>query len=286
VTAVLIDGQAAAARLRAEIADEVAALPTPPGLATLLVGDDAASHIYVASKRKQCTQVGMRDLHRHVPGDVTQAELAAIVDELAADPDVTGILLQLPVPGHLDADDLLARIPPEKDVDGLTERSAGRLALGKPGLVPCTPSGVMYLLEQQGVPLEGAEAVVVGRSSLVGKPQAQMLLERNATVTTCHSRTRDLAAVTRRADVLVAAAGVPHMIGPEAAKPGAVVIDVGMHRLESGLCGDVDTERVRQVASAITPVPGGVGPMTIAMLLRNTVPAARLASGEPVGTRS
>ncbi|MDQ4118501.1 MAG: bifunctional methylenetetrahydrofolate dehydrogenase/methenyltetrahydrofolate cyclohydrolase FolD [Actinomycetota bacterium] len=286
MTATLIDGKAAAAELRAEIADEVAALPASPGLATLLVGDDPASHIYVASKRKQCTKVGMRDLHRHVPGDVTQSELAAIVDGLADDPDVTGILLQLPLPGHLDANDLLARIPPEKDVDGLTERSAGRLALGKPGLVPCTPSGVMYLLDRAGVELEGAEAVVVGRSSLVGKPQAQLLLARNATVTTCHSRTRDLAEVTRRADVLVAAAGVARMIGPEAVKPGAVVIDVGMHRLESGLCGDVDTERVGQVASAITPVPGGVGPMTIAMLLRNTVYAARLGAGEPVGSRS
>ncbi len=286
MTATLIDGKAAAAELRAEIADEVAALPASPGLATLLVGDDPASHIYVASKRKQCTKVGMRDLHRHVPGDVTQSELAAIVDGLADDPDVTGILLQLPLPGHLDANDLLARIPPEKDVDGLTERSAGRLALGKPGLVPCTPSGVMYLLDRAGVELEGAEAVVVGRSSLVGKPQAQLLLARNATVTTCHSRTRDLAEVTRRADVLVAAAGVARMIGPEAVKPGAVVIDVGMHRLESGLCGDVDTERVGQVASAITPVPGGVGPMTIAMLLRNTVHAARMGTGEPVGSRS
>ncbi len=285
MTAVLIDGKAAAARLRAEVADEVATLPASPGLATLLVGDDPASHIYVANKRKLCTQVGMRDLHRHVPGDVAQSELAEIIDGLAGDPDVTGILLQLPLPGHLDANDLLARIPPEKDVDGLTERSAGRLALGKPGLVPCTPSGVMYLLDQVGAELEGAEAVVVGRSSLVGKPQAQLLLARNATVTTCHSRTRDLAEVTRRADVLVAAAGVPHMIGPEAVKPGAIVIDVGMHRLESGLCGDVDTERAGQVASAITPVPGGVGPMTIAMLLRNTVLAARLANGDPVGSR-
>lgn len=285
MSAVLIDGKAAAAELRAEIAREVAELPRAPGLATLLVGDDPASHIYVRNKRKQCTQAGIRDLHRHVPGDVSQVELAGIIDELADDPEVTGILLQLPVPGHLDANALLARIPPTKDVDGLTERSAGRLALGKPGLVPCTPAGVMHLLDRAGVELEGAEAVVVGRSSLVGKPQAQLLLARNATVTTCHSRTRDLDRVTRRADVLVAAAGVPRMIGPDAVKPGAVVIDVGMHRLESGLCGDVDTERVAEVASAITPVPGGVGPMTIAMLLRNTVRAARLRSEDTVGTR-
>lgn len=277
MSAVLIDGKAAAAELRAEVAAEVAALPRAPGLATLLVGDDPASQIYVRNKRRLCVEAGMRDLHRHVPGDVSQGELAGIIDELADDAEVTGILLQLPLPGQLDANALLARIPPAKDVDGLTERSAGRLALGTPGLVPCTPSGVMHLLDRAGVALEGAEAVVVGRSSLVGKPQAQLLLGRNATVTTCHSRTRDLAAVTRRADVLVAAAGVPRMIGPDAVKPGAVVIDVGMHRLESGLCGDVDTARVAEVASAITPVPGGVGPMTIAMLLRNTVLAARLA---------
>lgn len=281
MSAVLIDGKAAAAELRAEVAAEVAALPRAPGLATLLVGDDPASQIYVRNKRRLCVEAGMRDLHRHVPGDVSQGELAGIIDELADDAEVTGILLQLPLPGQLDANALLARIPPAKDVDGLTERSAGRLALGTPGLVPCTPSGVMHLLDRAGVVLEGAEAVVVGRSSLVGKPQAQLLLGRNATVTTCHSRTRDLAAVTRRADVLVAAAGVPRMIGPDAVKPGAVVIDVGMHRLESGLCGDVDTARVAEVASAITPVPGGVGPMTIAMLLRNTVLAARLA-GEAV----
>ena len=281
MSATVIDGKAAAAELRAEVAAEVAALPRAPGLATLLVGDDPASQIYVRNKRRLCVEAGMRDLHRHVPGDVSQGELAGIIDELADDAGVTGILLQLPLPVQLDANALLARIPPQKDVDGLTERSAGRLALGTPGLVPCTPSGVMHLLDRAGVVLEGAEAVVVGRSSLVGKPQAQLLLGRNATVTTCHSRTRDLASVTRRADVLVAAAGVPRMIGPDAVKPGAVVIDVGMHRLESGLCGDVDTARVAEVASAITPVPGGVGPMTIAMLLRNTVLAARLA-GEAV----
>ena len=275
MSAVLIDGKAAAAELRAEVAQQVTELPTAPGLATLLVGDDPASAIYIANKRKQCTQVGIRDLHRHLPSDVEHGELARIIDELGSDPDVTGILLQLPLPRHLDTNALLARIPAEKDVDGLTERSAGRLALGKPGLRPCTPSGVMYLLDRAGVTLEGAEAVVVGRSSLVGKPQAQMLLERNATVTTCHSRTRDLAEVTRRADVLVAAAGVPRMLGADAVKPGAVVIDVGMHRLETGLCGDVDTDAVAGTVSAITPVPGGVGPMTIAMLLRNTVSAAR-----------
>lgn len=283
MTATVIDGKAAAAELRAEVARQVGELPAAPGLATLLVGDDPASAIYIANKRKQCAQVGIRDLHRHLPAGIGQDELAAVIDELGADPGVTGILLQLPVPPHLDPNALLARIPPEKDVDGLTERSAGRLALGKPGLRPCTPSGVMYLLERAGATFEGAEAVVVGRSSLVGKPQAQMLLERNATVTTCHSRTRDLTEVTRRADILVAAAGVPRMLGADAVKPGAIVIDVGMHRLDTGLCGDVDTDAVAGTASAITPVPGGVGPMTIAMLLRNTVTAAQAAVETAVG---
>lgn len=274
----IIDGKAVAAELRARVAADVAALAEPPGLATLLVGDDPASAVYVASKRRQCVQAGIRDLHRHLPGDVGQDELAAVVDGLGADPAVTGILLQLPLPAHLDSAALIARIPPDKDVDGLTETSAGRLALGRPGLRPCTPAGVMVLLERAGVPLEGAQAVVVGRSVLVGRPMAQLLLAQNATVTVCHSRTRDLAQVCRRADVLVAAAGVPRMIGPDAVKPGAVVIDVGIHRTPAGLCGDVDTEAVREVAGALTPVPGGVGPMTIAMLLRNTVTAARLGA--------
>lgn len=274
----IIDGKAVAAELRARVAADVAALAEPPGLATLLVGDDPASAVYVASKRRQCVQAGIRDLHRHLPGDVGQDELAAVVDGLGADPAVTGILLQLPLPAHLDSAALIARIPPDKDVDGLTETSAGRLALGRPGLRPCTPAGVMVLLERAGVPLEGAQAVVVGRSVLVGRPMAQLLLAQNATVTVCHSRTRDLAQVCRRADVLVAAAGVPRMIGPDAVKPGAVVIDVGIHRTPAGLCGDVDTEAVREVAGALTPVPGGVGPMTIAMLLRNTVTAARLGT--------
>jgi len=275
VTARIIDGKAVAARVRAEVARDVAALDRVPGLATLLVGDDPASAIYVRNKRRLCVEAGMADLHRHLPGDVSQAELAAVIDELAADPDVTGILLQLPLPGHLDAAPLIARIPADKDVDGLTEVSAGRLALGRPGLRPCTPSGVMVLLDEAGVDLAGAEAVVVGRSDLVGKPQGALLLARNATVTTCHSRTRDLAAVCRRADVLVVAAGRPGLIGADAVKPGAVVIDVGIHRGEHGLVGDVRTAEVAEVAGAITPVPGGVGPMTIAMLLRNTVTAAK-----------
>ena len=275
MSAIRIDGRAAAAEVRAEVAQGVAGLASAPGLATLLVGDDPASGIYVANKRKQCVAAGIRDLHQHVPADVEQGVLAAVIDDLAEDATVTGILLQLPLPAHLDAQALLARIPAAKDVDGLTEVNAGRLALGREGLTPCTPTGVMHLLDRAGVELAGAEAVVVGRSALVGKPQAQLLLARHATVTTCHSRTRDLSAVTRRADVLVAAAGVPHMLGPDDVRPGAVVIDVGMHRLESGLCGDVDTAAVAEVARAITPVPGGVGPMTIAMLLQNTLTAAR-----------
>lgn len=282
--ATIIDGKAVAAALREQVARDVAALAGPPGLATVLVGDDPASAVYVASKRRQCAQVGMRDLHRHLPAEVSQGELADLLDELSADPAVTGILLQLPLPKHLDTDELLAHIHPDKDVDGLTEVSAGRLALGKPGLRPCTPSGVMHLLEVAGTPLSGATAVVVGRSNLVGKPQAQLLLQANATVTICHSRTRDLTEVTRAADILVAAAGVPHMLGADAVKPGATVIDVGIHRTENGLTGDVDAAEVAPIAGALTPVPGGVGPMTIAMLLRNTVLAAQLT--EPASVRA
>lgn len=283
MTASIIDGKAAAAELREQVARDVAQLTETPGLATVLVGDDPASAVYVASKRKQCVQAGMRDLHRHLPADIGEAELAAVIDDLNADSDVTGILLQLPLPPHLDAAALVARIDPDKDVDGLTVTSAGRLARGEPGLRPCTPSGVMVLLDGAGVALQGAEAVVVGRSHLVGKPMAQLLLERHATVTVCHSRTRDLAAVCRRADVLIAAAGVPQMIGTDHVRPGATVIDVGIHRTDHGLCGDVDTDAVREVAAAITPVPGGVGPMTIAMLLRNTVSAAQLRGARARG---
>jgi methylenetetrahydrofolate dehydrogenase (NADP+)/methenyltetrahydrofolate cyclohydrolase len=275
MNALVIDGKAVAAGVRARVAQEVATLPTPPGLATVLIGDDPASAIYVRNKRRQCAEAGMRDLHRHLPGEITQDAAAAVVDELASDPQVTGILLQLPLPTHLDASALIERIPPEKDVDGLTERSTGRLALGRPGLRPCTPAGVMVLLDELGAGLEGAHTVVVGRSPLVGKPMAQLLLHRNATVTVCHSRTRDLAAVCRTADVLVVAAGVPRLIGVDAVKPGAIVLDVGIHRTENGLCGDVDTAAVRGIAGAVTPVPGGVGPMTIAMLLQNTLTAAR-----------
>ena len=219
----------------------------------------------------------MRDLHRHLPADVTQRELEATVAALSDDASVTGILLQLPLPPHLDARSAISLIDADKDVDGLTGRSVARLAMNRPGLRPCTPSGVIALLDAYDVRIEGAEAVVVGRSDLVGRPQAQMLLERDATVTSCHKGTRDLCAACRRGDILVVAAGVRGLIGREHVKPGATVIDVGIHRTSRGLRGDVDFARVAPVAGLITPVPGGVGPMTIAMLLRNTVTAERLA---------
>ena len=258
MSAVVVDGTAVARRVREDVAKGVeqlvAAGGTAPGLATVLIGDDAASEVYVRNKRRQCVAAGMADLHRHLPGDVDQETAAALVDELAADPAVSGILLQLPTPAHLDSEALLARIPAAKDVDGLTVANAGLLAQGRPGLRPCTPSGCMELLDRHQVELEGAEAVVVGRSVLVGKPMAQLLLERNATVTICHSRTRDLAEVCRRADVLVVAAGIPGLVGADGVKPGATVIDVGIHRGDDGLRGDVDTAAVAEVAGKITTV--------------------------------
>jgi methylenetetrahydrofolate dehydrogenase (NADP+)/methenyltetrahydrofolate cyclohydrolase len=283
VTARLIDGTAVARRVRGDVAQGVAKLVaaggTPPGLATVLIGDDPASDVYVRNKRRLSVEAGMVDQHRHLPGDVDQATAAALLDELAADPAVSGILLQLPTPKHLDSDALIARIPAGKDVDGLTTLNAGLLAQGRPGLRPCTPAGVMTLLDEYDVPLTGVEAVVVGRSPLVGKPMAQLLLARNATVTTCHSRTVDVAEVCRRADVLVVAAGIPGLIGADAVRPGATVIDVGIHRGEKGLRGDVEFAEVAEVAGLITPVPGGVGPMTIAMLLANTLTAASVQQG-------
>jgi methylenetetrahydrofolate dehydrogenase (NADP+) / methenyltetrahydrofolate cyclohydrolase len=278
VTAQTMDGTAVARRVREQVAAGVAARIAagrrPPGLATVLVGDDPASEVYVRNKRRLCVAAGMVDLHRHLPGDVSHDDLAAVLDELAVDDDVSGILLQLPLPARLDATELLARIPAGKDVDGLTEANAGRLAQGRPGLRPCTPSGVIRMLDEYDVPLSGAHAVVVGRSVLVGRPMAQLLLARDATVVMCHSRTRDLADVCRRADVLVVAAGVPNMIGADAVNPGAAVVDVGIHRTPDGLCGDVRFDEVAEVAGLVSPVPGGVGPLTIAMLLANTLQAA------------
>lgn len=277
----LIDGKAIAREVRARVAAEVASSGLVPGLATVLVGDDPASAVYVSSKRKAVREAGMRDLHRALPQTATRDEIAAVIDELAADPAVSGILLQLPLPGGLDSAALIDRIPVSKDVDGLTTLSAGRLARGEYGLRPCTPSGVIELLDAEKIAIRGAHAVVVGRSELVGRPMAQLLLQRDATVTIAHSKTADLAAVTRTADILVVAAGVPGLIGGEHVKPGATVIDVGIHRTSSGLVGDVRTAELDGIADRVTPVPGGVGPMTIAMLMENTLRAAQWAASTP-----
>jgi methylenetetrahydrofolate dehydrogenase (NADP+) / methenyltetrahydrofolate cyclohydrolase len=286
VSARIIDGKAIAARVRGEVAREVELFTQragkPPGLATLLVGDDPASAVYVSGKQRASLEVGITPFDRRLGADASFEQVAAELENLNADEAVNGVLLQLPLPAHLDGPALTAMIHPHKDVDGLTPINAGLLSLGRPGMRPATPLGVMELLVDTGVELEGADAVVVGRSNLFGKPVAQLLLAENATVTTCHSRTRDLRAVCARADVLIAAVGRPRLIERDFVKPGAVVIDVGINRLTpeqagnaSGLVGDVDFTAVAGVASAITPVPGGVGPMTIALLLRNTLQAAR-----------
>jgi methylenetetrahydrofolate dehydrogenase (NADP+)/methenyltetrahydrofolate cyclohydrolase len=276
----VIDGKAVASEVRERVAAGVEELAAAhggrvPGLATVLVGDDPASHVYVANKRKQTEAVGMRSIHHELAADTTQEDLIELVARLNAEDAVDGILVQLPLPGAIDQDAAIAAIDPTKDVDGLSATSAGLLAQGRPGLVPATPQGVIELIDRAGSAIEGAEAVIVGRSILVGRPLAALLLGRDATVTVCHSRTRGLAAVCRRADILVAAVGSPRLVGAEMVKPGATVIDVGTNRTDDGLVGDVDFDAVREVAGAITPVPGGVGPMTIAMLLANTLRAAR-----------
>jgi methylenetetrahydrofolate dehydrogenase (NADP+) / methenyltetrahydrofolate cyclohydrolase len=294
MSATVIDGKAVAARIRAQVADEVEAFISEtgrsPGLATVLVGNDPGSAVYVSNKQRASAEVGMRAIDERLPAEASFEEVSALLARLNDDPDVSGVLLQLPLPEHLDDEVLSAMIDPAKDVDGLTPVNAGLLSQGRPGMRPCTPAGVLELLDDTGVTLEGSESVVVGRSNLVGKPMAQLLLAQNATVTVCHSRTRELAAVCARADVLIVAVGRPRMITREYVKPGAVVVDVGMNRLEpaqagnkSGLVGDVDFDAVLGVAGAITPVPGGVGPMTVAMLLRNTLAAARAREG--VGVR-
>jgi methylenetetrahydrofolate dehydrogenase (NADP+)/methenyltetrahydrofolate cyclohydrolase len=283
VGARIIDGKAIAAEVRERVRGEVAEYESQtgrtPGLATVLVGEDHASQIYVRNKHRACEEAGMRSLHHELPAQASQDELLELVGRLNSDDEVDGILVQLPLPDAIDPDAVVAAIDPGKDVDGLTPTNAGLLANGNPGLVPCTPSGVMELLRHEGVELEGAEAVVVGRSKLVGRPVASLLLAESATVTTCHSRTRDLPGMCSRADVLVAAVGVPHLLGADAIKPGATVIDVGMNRTDGGLTGDVDFDAAAEVAGAISPVPGGVGPMTIAMLLVNTLAAARSRHG-------
>ncbi|WP_033292476.1 bifunctional methylenetetrahydrofolate dehydrogenase/methenyltetrahydrofolate cyclohydrolase FolD [Amycolatopsis jejuensis] len=278
MNAQILDGKRLAAEVRAQTREKAAAFTgrtgTAPGLATVLVGDDPASHVYVASKRKMAAAAGIADFHHHLPGPAPEREIAAVLDDLAADPRVSGILLQLPLPAGKDSASLIERIPAGKDVDGLTTTSAGLLSRAAPGLRPCTPSGVIALLDAAGIDLPGKHVAVVGRSQLVGAPLAQMLLHRNATVTVAHSRTADLAAVTREADIVVAAAGREGLITAKHVREGAVVVDVGIHRTPDGLAGDVQFDEVAARASWITPVPGGVGPMTIAMLLANTLQAA------------
>jgi methylenetetrahydrofolate dehydrogenase (NADP+)/methenyltetrahydrofolate cyclohydrolase len=280
----LIDGRAVAQAVRDDVARGVAAYTAAsgrvPGLATVLVGEDPASEVYVRNKVAACREAGMESFHEPMPVDSTQEQVEAMVDRLNADDRVDGILVQSPLPKGLDFKRVLERIDPAKDVDGFHPLNVGRLVAGRPTLVACTPAGVMELLRRSETHLEGAEAVVVGRSDIVGKPVALLLLHESATVTVCHSRTRDLPAVTRRADILVAAVGRPRMITGDMVKQGATVIDVGINRTEDGLVGDVDFEPAAKVAGAITPVPGGVGPMTIAMLMRNTLTAA--AARRPV----
>jgi methylenetetrahydrofolate dehydrogenase (NADP+) / methenyltetrahydrofolate cyclohydrolase len=276
VAARIIDGKAVAAALRERVRAEVAEMATPPGLATILVGDDPASAVYVRMKREDSAEVGIESFHHEPGGDVSQDDLAALIESLGADERVHGILLQLPLPDQLDQDPLIGLIDPAKDVDGLTPVNAGKLMQGRSdAIAPCTPAGVMALLREAGVEIESARAVVIGRSILVGKPLAALLLAANATVTHCHSRTRDLGSICREADILVAAAGQAGLITGEMVREGATVIDVGTNRVGGKLVGDVDFDSVRERAGAITPVPGGVGPMTRAMLLLNTLAAAR-----------
>lgn len=282
MSARIIDGKAIAAGVRADVATAVKALPSQPALAVVLVGDNPASHVYVSSKVKMTTEAGMRSVEIRLPADTAEADLVARVDALSRDPDIDGILVQLPLPKHISEPAVLAAIDPMKDVDGLTEQSAGKLMLGKPGLRPCTPVGCVILAKTERPDLSGANVVVMGRSILVGKPAALLFLEQNATVTLAHSRTRDLKMVCRGADIVVAAVGQPEMVKGDWLRPGAIVIDVGTNRVpapEKGegktkLVGDVDFASAVHVAGAITPSPGGVGPMTIACLLRNTVLAA------------
>ena len=289
MTATIIDGKARAAALRARIGEFVPAFRTrtgrPPGLATVLVGEDPASQVYVRNKQRATREAGMEGFEHLLPPDVGQDELVALVERLNADPAVDGILVQLPLPEGLDDQAVIAAIDPDKDVDGFHAVSAGRLAVGAAGLVPCTPLGCLTLLKEQLGDLSGLDAVVVGRSNIVGKPMAQLLLQESCTVTIAHSRTRDLPTVIKRADIVVAAVGRPEMIRGDWLKPGATVIDVGINRVPAGqegkirLVGDVHFDSAAEMAGAITPVPGGVGPMTIAMLLRNTLVAAHLREG-------
>jgi methylenetetrahydrofolate dehydrogenase (NADP+)/methenyltetrahydrofolate cyclohydrolase len=277
VSAIILDGKIVAAAVKVEVALGVKKLGRSPGLATVLVGEDPASQVYVRGKRRDAEEVGMVSIHHHLPAAISQADIEALIDSLNNDPAVDGILVQLPLPGDLDGESAVRAIDPSKDADGLHPFNLGLLVLDQPGPRPCTPSGVMRILDHYGISVPGAKAVVVGRSFLVGRPLALMLSSRgtDATVTVAHSRTRNLAEVTRQADIVVAAVGVPRMITAGHVKPGAIVIDVGIKRLDDDrLVGDVDFDGVEKVAGAITPVPGGVGPMTRAMLLVNTLAAA------------
>ena len=279
MSAHIIDGNALAQHWREQVARDCVALQArgvKPGLAVLLVGDNPASQVYVRNKVKACEQAGLHSVLEQLPADLSESDLLARVEALNCDPLIHGILVQLPLPAHIDAHKVIEAIDPAKDVDGFHVASAGALMTGMPGFWPCTPHGCMKMLESIGYPLSGKHAVVIGRSNIVGKPMALMLLAQNATVTICHSRTVNLKALTLQADVIVAAVGQRNTVTADMVKPGAVVIDVGMNRNEAGkLCGDVDFEAVRHIAGHITPVPGGVGPMTIAMLLVNTLESAR-----------
>jgi methylenetetrahydrofolate dehydrogenase (NADP+) / methenyltetrahydrofolate cyclohydrolase len=281
MSARILEGRSVATAVKDEVAEAVAQIPKKIGLATVLVGDDPASHVYVRSKRRTAEKVGIASIHHELPDTTPQKELEDLVRSLNADDDVDGILVQLPLPDHLDEQRITTLIDPGKDVDGLHPHNLGLLALGRPALVACTPRGVMRILDHYGIETSGARAVVVGRSILVGRPLGLLLGLKgtDATVTMAHSRTKDLGEVTREADILVAAIGRAKMIGPDDVKPGATVIDVGINRIEEGLVGDVDFEKVAEVAGAITPVPGGVGLMTVAMLMDNTVMAARMHVG-------
>lgn len=283
MSAQILDGKALAAEIRSEVKTQVAALAekgVSTALAVILVGDDSASQVYVRNKIKACADTGIRSLEFRMPAETTQQQLLAKIAELNADENVDGILVQLPLPKQINADAVILAIDPAKDVDGFHVANAGALVTGKQGFVPCTPFGVMRLIEKSGVDPRGKSAVIVGRSNIVGKPMALLLLAADATVTVAHSRTPDLCAVTRNADILVAAVGRAKLIKADMVKPGAVVIDVGMNRDENGkLCGDVDFSEVKAIAGSITPVPGGVGPMTIAMLMQNTALAAQMRRG-------
>ncbi len=279
--AILIDGKAISASVREEMKAEVAAMETKPGLAVIIVGNDPASKTYVKNKKKGCEQVGFYSEVHELPENTTQQELIALVNKLNGDEKIHGILVQLPLPRHLDDKAVIAAIDPKKDVDAFAEVNVGKIMIGNHSFLPCTPAGIMVLLERSGIDISGKECVVVGRSNIVGKPMAMLLLGANGTVTVCHSKTRDLAEVTRRADILVVAIGKADFITGDMVKEGAVVIDVGMNRNAEGkLTGDVDFKSVEPKASYITPVPGGVGPMTITMLLRNTITAKLAADAE------